>query len=153
VFHRLYCHIVWTTRDRAPLIDAGLARFLVKFLRGVARQERAHLLELGMVRTHVHLLCRVHPTTDISRLLQRLKGGSAAIAGKEQHSSEGNHLRWAKGYSIRSVGPRNLAIVREYLRQQPARHPTEAIPGWRGDAPEYEVSGNDEWRSELRTRM
>ena len=93
VFHRLYCHIVWTTRDRAPLIDAGLARFLGKFLRGVARQERARLLEIGMVRTHVHILARLHPTTDVSRLLQRLKGGSAAIAGKEQHSSDGNHLR------------------------------------------------------------
>jgi REP element-mobilizing transposase RayT len=95
----------------------------------------------------------VHPTTDISRLLQRLKGGSAAVAGKERHSSEGNHLRWAKGYSIRSVSPRNLATVREYLRQQPLHHPTEAIPGWLGDQPEYEVSGHDEWRSELRTRI
>ena len=124
MFDRLYCHIVWTTRERAPLIDAGLARFLVTFLRGVARQEQAHVLELGMVRTHVHLLARVHPTTNLSRLLQRLKGGSAAVAGKERHSSDGNHLRWAKGYSIRSVSPRHLATVREYLRQQPARHPT-----------------------------
>jgi len=153
MLHRLYCHIVWTTRDRAPLIDVGLARFLMTFLRGVARQERAHVLELGMVRTHVHLLCRVHPTTDLSRLLQRLKGGSAAVAGKERRSSEGTHLRWAKGYSIRSVGPRNLATVREYLRQQPVRHPAEVISGWPGDQSEYEVSGNDEWRSELRKRI
>src|SRR6185503_862578 len=143
VLHRLYCHIVWTTRDRAPLIDAGLARFLVTFLRGVARQERAHLLELGMVRTHVHVLTRVHPTTDLSRLLQRLEGGSAAVAGKERHSSEGNHLRWAKGYSIRSVSPRHLTAVREYLQQQPLRHPGEVISGWPGDQPEYEVTGHD----------
>jgi putative transposase len=153
VFHRLYCHIVWRTRDRAPLIDAGLARFLVTFLRGVARQERAHVLELGMVRTHVHVLARVHPTTDLSRLLQRLKGGSAAVAGKERRSSEGNQLRWAKGYSIRSVSPRNLPAVREYLRQQPVHHPNEVIPGWAGNQPEYEQAGQDEWRSELRKRM
>src|SRR3989440_6797518 len=79
---RIYCHIVWGTRDRAPLIDAGLARFLCAFLRGVAAQEHARILEIGMVRTHLHLLVRIRPTTDVSRLLQRLKGGSAMIAGK-----------------------------------------------------------------------
>ena len=150
---RIYCHIVWTTRDRQPLIDAGLARFLCKFLRAVATQEDARILEIGMVRTHVHLLVRTHPTTDLTRLLQRLKGGSAAIAGKERHSTEGNRLRWAKGYSIHSVSHRNLAAIREYLRAQPQHHPDQGIHGWPGDEPEYEVAGVDEWRSELRKRV
>jgi len=150
---RIYCHIVWATRDRAPLIDAGLARFLCGFLRGVAAQEDSRILEIGMVRTHVHLLVRVRPTTDVGRLLQRLKGGSAAIAGKEHHSTEGTRLRWAKGYSIFSVSWRRLAAVREYLRAQPVRHPDAVIPGWSGDHPEYEAAGSDEWRSEHRKRV
>jgi len=153
MIHRLYCHIVWTTRERSPLIDGGLARFLCKFFRQVGHQERARVLEVGMVRTHVHLLVRVHPTTDLSRLLQRLKGASAAVAGKERRSTEGNHLRWAKGYSIHSVSSRAVAAVREYLRQQPAHHPAEVIPGWPGDEPEYEAAGQDEWRSESRRRI
>ena len=148
--HRLYYHIVWTTRDRSPLIDAGLARFLTGFLRAIAHDERARILEMGLVRTHVHLLVRAHPQTDLSRLLQRLKGSSASVAGKERHSSEGNRLRWAKGYSIYTVGSRDLVAVREYLRAQPVRHPDEAIPGWPGDQPEYDSAGADEWRSELR---
>ncbi len=86
---RIYCHIVWTTRNRKALIDAALARFLCGFLRGVASQEAARLLEIGMVRTHVHLLVRIRPTTNVSRLLQRLKGGSAAIATR--------FIRWACG--------------------------------------------------------
>jgi len=150
---RIYCHVVWATRHRAPLIDAGLARFLCTFLRSVATQEGARILEIGMVRTHLHLLVRIRPTTDVSRLLQRLKGGSAAIAGKEHHSTEGGCLRWAKGYSIFSVSWRRLAAVREYLRAQPVRHPEAVIPGWSGDRPEYEGAGRDEWRSEHRKRM
>ena len=150
---RIYCHIVWGTRDRAPLIDGGLAQFLCAFLRGVAAQEHARILEIGMVRTHLHLLVRIRPTTDVSRLLQRLKGGSATIAGKEHHSAESGRLRWAKGYSIFSVSWRSLAAVREYLRAQPVRHPDAVIPGWSGDSPEYEDVGSDEWRSEHRKRM
>jgi len=150
---RIYCHIVWTTRDRQPLIDAGLARFLCGFLRAVATQENARILEIGMVQTHVHLVVRTHPTTDLVRLMQRLKGGSAAIAGKERHSTDGNRLRWAKGYSIHSVSPRGVAAARHYLRDQPKHHPDQVIAGWRGDQPEYESAGVDEWRSELRRRL
>jgi len=153
VLDRIYCHIVWTTRDRQPLIDAGLARFLCGFLRAVATQENARILEIGMVRTHVHLVVRTHPTTDLARLLQRLKGGSAAIARKERHSTDGNCLRWAKGYSIHSVSPRGVAAARQYLRDQPKHHPDQVISGWRGDQPEYESAGVDEWRSELRQRL
>ncbi|MGH7645964.1 MAG: IS200/IS605 family transposase, partial [Gemmatimonadales bacterium] len=147
VRHRLYCPVVWMTRNRERLIDAGLATFLCGFLRDVAPQERAHILEIGMVATHVHLLVRVDPTTNISRLLQRLKGGSSAVAGKERHSTTGQWLRWSKGYSMQSVSPRALEAVRQYLRQQPDHHAHEAITDWYGDSPEYELAGQEQWRS------
>ena len=49
MWHRLYFHVVWTTRDREPLIDARYAVFLSRFLRAVARQERSQILEIGLV--------------------------------------------------------------------------------------------------------
>ncbi len=147
MYHRLYCHIVWTTREREPLIDSGLARFLTRYLRTIARQERAHILEIGMVATHVHLLLRIDHGTSLPRLLQRLKGGSSYLAGKEKHSSTGRALKWAKGYSIVTVGPRQLEAVREYLRSQPRRHAGEAIEDWNGDSPEYEIVGREDWRT------
>ncbi len=153
VRHRIYFHIVWTTRHRAPLLDAGLARFLCRFLRQVAREERAHILELGMVTTHLHLLARAHPMTSLARLLQRLKGASSATASKERHSTTGVELKWDKGYSIHSVSARNLDAVRQYLRQQPAHHPNEVIKDWDGDSPEYEPDGQDEWRGPERRRI
>lgn len=143
---RIFCHIIWTTRDRAPLLDAGLATFLCRFLRSVALQERAHILEIGMVATHVHILIRLSPVTSIPKLMQRLKGASSVIAGRERHSTTGAELLWNKGYSIQSVSPRSLIAVRGYLRSQPRRHPREAIPAWDGDHPEYERTGGDDMR-------
>ena len=130
---RLFVHIVWTTRGREPVIDAAVARFLTRFLPAVARQERAGLHALGMVRTHIHLLLQLHPSTNISRLLQRLKGGSSVLANREGHAAA-RPLRWARGYNIESVSPRALASAREYVLRQPAHHPREAIPGWSGAA-------------------
>jgi REP element-mobilizing transposase RayT len=151
--HRVYFHIVWTTRRRAALLDAGLARFLCRFLRQVAHDERAHILEIGTVTTHVHVLARAHPMTSLARLLQRLKDASSARAGKERHSTTGVELKWNKGYSIHSVSARNLDAVRQYRRQQSAHHPNEVIKDWDGDSPEYEPDGADEWRGPERPRM
>jgi REP element-mobilizing transposase RayT len=128
--HRLFVHLIWTTRERQALIDARVAGFLDGFLRDVARQERARVLAIGMVQSHVHLLVRVHPQTDLTRLVQRLKGGSAALAGKEGHSSRTSPLRWARGYSIDSVSHRAVEIVRDYVLSQPTHPPAEAIPRW-----------------------
>jgi REP element-mobilizing transposase RayT len=128
--HRLFVHRIWTTRERQALIDARVALFLDGFLRDVVRQERARVLAIGMVQTHVHLLVRIHPQTDLTRLVQRLKGGSAAIAGKEGHCPRTSPLRWARGYSIDSVSHRAVEIVRDYVLSQPTHHPHESIPNW-----------------------
>ena len=128
--HRLYVHVTWTTRDRTPLITATVATFLARFLPAIAAQERADLLALGMVTTHIHVLLRLDPSTVIPRLLQRLKGGSAMLAEGEGHCRPGGPLRWAKGYNIESVSPRSIATVAEYLLCQPQHHPRQAIPGW-----------------------
>jgi len=135
--HRLYVHLVWTTRARAPIIDAALARFLCRFLRAMARKERAYILEIGMVGTHVHVLARVHPTNSVSSLVKRLKGASSTVAAQEGLGGQ-NRLYWAKGYSVQSVSLRALDVVRAYLRRQPTHHPGDAIAGWAGDVPEYD---------------
>lgn len=130
MYHRLYVHIVWTTRRREPTLDCQAATFLAGFLPAVAHQERSRLIGFGAVRTHVHLLVQLHPTTNLPRLVQRLKGGSAVLSNREGHGRSA--IRWAKGYSVLSVGVRALDAAHRYVAAQAARHPDEAIPGWDG---------------------
>jgi putative transposase len=105
----------------------------------MARKERAYILEIGMVQTHVHLLARLHPTVAVSTLVKRLKGASSAVADKEGLGQV--RLYWAKGYSVASVSGRALGSVRIYLRGQATHHSDEAIVGWEGDTPEYDQTG------------
>jgi REP element-mobilizing transposase RayT len=125
---RLFVHLVWTTRGRQPLIDADAARYLVKNLSIIARQERARVLEIGIVATHLHLVLKLHPSTCIPRLMQRMKGGTAF--GVNRRDPKDSVLRWAKGYNIASISERALDRVAAYVRDQHLRHPNEAIPGW-----------------------
>lgn len=141
MYHRLYLHLIWTTRNREPLIDAGIAGFLCRFLRAVGRRERVHILEIGVVQTHIHLLLRIHPTVTVSRVAQRLKALSSTVANREHPGQTSVPLYWAKGYAAKTVTPEALESVRAYLRRQPLHHPGEAITGWPGDpAPEYDRS-------------
>jgi putative transposase len=126
--HRLYVHLVWTTRLREPQLNLWAASFLSEYLPTVAQQERGQVLAMGIVRTHLHLLIAVHPSTSIPRLIQRLKGGSATVSNREGQGRVA--VRWAKGYNIESVSPRALEAARRYVTDQAAHHPDEAIIGW-----------------------
>ena len=126
--HRLYLHISWTTRDREPTITRDFVAFLARFLPLIARQERAHVLAIGAVRTHVHVVVRINPATMLPRLLQRWKGGSSLIGARDGLGGS-EPIRWAKGSDLESVSPRALGAAIEYVKRQSRRHPAEAIAG------------------------
>lgn len=128
--HRLFLHLVWTTWRRAPLIDAPMATFLERFLPAVAAQERARVLAFGVVSTHLHLLLRMHPLVRLSRMIQRLKGGSIVVARRQGIEPAAGPLHWARGYNLESVSPRALERVAAYVLTQPTHHPDQAIESW-----------------------
>lgn len=139
--HRLHVHLVWTTRDRVASLDIVRAAYLSEHLPIIARQGRARVLAIGIVATHLHMLARVHPTTDIPQLLQRMKGGTAHGINAANPSAY-PPLKWAKGYSVTSVSPGGLERVLAYVNSQHLRHPTEAIDGWEPD-PSLEHVANE----------
>ena len=127
--HRLFYHIVWTTKSRAALIDAAGAEFLCRVVRSLAKEHRSFVLEVGMVSTHIHLLVRASPLTDLPKMVGRMKGVTSRMAKRDEVAP----LSWADGYDLESVSPGDEVRIRHYLRAQPFRHPTEAITDWPGD--------------------
>lgn len=124
--HRILLHIVWTTLARKPMLDLPGAVFLSELLPRIAAEERATLYRIGIVQTHVHVLVRVHPKTDLPRLVQRFKGSSATIGRKEKRMT----VQWAPGYNIESVSVKALPAVSHYVATQHEHHRAEAIEGW-----------------------
>jgi REP element-mobilizing transposase RayT len=127
----LFVHLTWTTFRRMPMIGATEARFLGRFLPAEARRHRVAIIALGLVRDHVHLLLRLPGQFDLPRLVQGLKGTSARLANADLQISRGG-LRWASGYHVHSVSPRNLSAAVDYVRRQANRHPDRAIPEYSG---------------------
>jgi len=123
---RLFGHLTWTTLQRQPIINAGVAELLQRFLPQEARRHGALLLGVGMVADHVHVVLRLPPVVDVPRLVQGFKGASARIANRDGLMPRAP-LRWAEGYDFRSVGVGQLRTVLDYVRNQAVRHPTLAV--------------------------
>ena len=107
------------------MIDQGTADWLDGFFRKTAIRECVEVVELTILRTHVHLLVRTGERIDLGRLAQMLKGGSSYAASRLPENKLG--LRWAREYSAFTVSPRHLQVARDYLRRQSDRHPDEAL--------------------------
>lgn len=125
--HQIYFHLTWSTFRRQPMIDAPTRAFLDQYFRRIVIQERATLVAVAFLRTHVHVLLHAGPRYDLSRLVQLLKGGSSYAASRQLGNLLG--LRWNREYSVTSVSPRLVNAAMRYIQDQDRRHPAEAIPG------------------------
>lgn len=123
--HQLYFHLVWTTRDRLPVIDAATRAFLEEFFKKTAARQDAEIVGLSIIQTHVHVLVRTPPRFDLPRLVQFFKGGSSYAASRQPGNILG--LRWGPEYSATTVGPRQLRAAIGYLEDQAEHHPGEGI--------------------------
>jgi putative transposase len=123
--HQLFIHLAWTTLDRQPMINAPTRTFLEEFFLKTAAKQEVQIVEMALLTTHVHMVIRTPPRIDLPRLVQFFKGGSSYSASRLPGNVLG--LRWAPEYSSTSVSPKQLDVVRQYLRDQSKHHPHEAI--------------------------
>jgi len=129
VTFEIYAYLTWATLGHERLIDAEVGAFLQGALPGLASRHHTRILELGLVSDEVHIVVELPHHVDVPRLLQGLKGASARIANRDGVAKQ-RPLRWAPGYHLRSLNPGTVERAREYVREQPRRHPQRAIPGF-----------------------
>jgi putative transposase len=115
---RLLIHVVFSTKNREPLIAADVRDELYGFIRGIIHRRRATLFALGGMPDHVHLLIQIDTCTSVADLVQHVKGGSS----KRIKESGLTKFFWQRGYGAFSVSQSNLAVVQKYIRNQEKHH-------------------------------
>src|SRR2546425_6391965 len=68
---RLYALLTWTTLRRLPLIHPGAGAFLRRILPEIARRHGTRVVDLGIVRNHVHVVLDLPPNVDIAATRSR----------------------------------------------------------------------------------
>jgi putative transposase len=76
-YSNLLYHIVFSTKDRAPLISDEIKVELYRYMAGITREEGSTLLEIGGIEDHVHLLAKFKPSIAVSDMLRLIKTNSS----------------------------------------------------------------------------
>ena len=117
---RLLYHLVFSTKLRQPLIDEVLEEELYSYIGGIIRNRGGHLIEIGGIPDHAHILARFSQTTTVAAMLQEIKTSSSKW---RNHNRGGDpYFSWQVGYAAFSVSPSLLGTVRKYIRNQKAHH-------------------------------
>ena len=72
-FSAHYYHLVFSTKARAHLITGEIEPRLYEYIGGIIRSEGGHLIKIGGVEDHIHLLVSLGPKHCLSDLVRVVK--------------------------------------------------------------------------------
>jgi putative transposase len=119
-FTNLLYHLVFSTKDREPLIRDDWRDKLYAYLGGIVREERGILIQGGGTADHVHLLIKLPPSAAVADLLRLVKANSSKWAN-ETGAAVGK-FAWQAGYGAFSVSESQAPDVKHYIQNQAAHH-------------------------------
>ena len=113
-------HVIFSTKDRAPVLQAAIRPSLHAYLATVARNLNCECYSVGGVEDHVHLSIRLSRTLTTAKLIEELKTSSSKWL--KTQSPELTEFAWQRGYGAFSVGPADLGALRHYIDTQEEHH-------------------------------
>jgi putative transposase len=117
---RIYIHLVFSTKDREPLLADEWRDELFRVLGGAANNLGCQSLIVGGTADHVHMLFQLGRTISIAEAVGKIKSTSSAWINQSVNLPEAFH--WQAGYAAFSVSESVVEGVREYIRSQREHH-------------------------------
>ncbi len=111
-------HLVFSTKERLPLIADDWRERLHAYLGGIVKNLNGVPLAVGGVADHVHVLVSLNTSHRLDYLVRDLKADSSAWIHKELKKK----FEWQKGYGAFTVSPSNIESVRHYVLHQAEHH-------------------------------
>ena len=112
-------HIVFSTKERAPLLTSEWRYRVHDYLGGCLREAGAVPLRIGGTADHVHLLAGLRATHCVADVTRDVKRASSAWL----HEQTRNRLfAWQEGYGAFTVSARDVAMLTAYVRGQEEHH-------------------------------
>lgn len=115
----LHYHIIFSTKDRVPLIDSTWRERLHAYIGGIVRNLEGTPISIGGVADHVHLLIGLRASAALADIIRDVKATSSRWVHEEIGAT---HFRWQEGYGAFTVSTSQHAQVREYIDRQEEHH-------------------------------
>lgn len=113
-------HVVFSTRNRQPFIEAATQTDLHAYLATTARSAGCECLRAGGVTDHVHLAIVLSRTLTIADLVVNLK--TSSTKWMKRYSPDHREFAWQRGYGVFSVGKSDSEALCRYIDDQAKHH-------------------------------
>jgi putative transposase len=124
-FSFLACHVIFSTKNREPLIADETAPRIYEYLGGICRETGSALLAAGGMPDHVHLLISIGRQLATADLIRTLKTNSSGWIHKTFANLQG--FAWQNGYGAFSASFSNLEAIKRYIANQAEHHRTKSF--------------------------
>lgn len=124
-FASLTCHVIFSTKNREPLITGELTTRIYEYIGGICRETGNVLLAAGGMPEHVHLLISMGRQTSVADLVRTIKANTSRWI-HEAFANQGG-FAWQNGYAAFSVSLSNVEAVRQYIANQAEHHRTKGF--------------------------
>jgi putative transposase len=119
-YSALWVHLIWSTKNRQPIISQKLKYKLYDQIREICIDKTYHLDFINGIEDHIHLLISLSPKFSVSNVVKDIKGVSQRWVVESGLIEE--YFEWQDGYAVVSVSPYNVQRVRNYIRNQEKHH-------------------------------
>lgn len=119
-YTNLLYHIVFSTKDRKPLITNDVRTRLYEYIGGTIRGLGCVMIAIGGIEDHVHVLAKLRPDKSVSDVLRDLKANSSGWM--HDVFPELRDFSWQRGYGAFTVSASQVERVRQYIANQEEHH-------------------------------
>ena len=120
VFHQLYYHIVWGTKNRLPLVAEDMRERLIRWVEDECRKRKGTSLACNAMPDHVHLFVHLPPTVCVSTFIGQVKGASSYAYN--HHMGAQDELKWQDGYGVITARKTESEKIIRYITNQQELH-------------------------------
>lgn len=121
----LFYHIVFSTKNRAPLINPEIEERVWLYIGGIARRHNMTAIQVGGIEDHIHALVLVPPTIAPFEIPKFLKAESSKWIHEE--FLDLSTFAWQDGYGAFTVSKPNVPDVVRYIREQRIHHQAQTF--------------------------
>jgi REP-associated tyrosine transposase len=119
-YTNLLFHIIFSTKDRRPLITPDYEVRLYDYIGGTIRNLGGISLALNGTEDHLHLLAKLRPDHALSDVLRKLKANASGWMHRVFPRLE--DFTWQRGYGAFTVSQSHVRKVGEYIARQKQHH-------------------------------
>jgi putative transposase len=119
-YTQILYQIVFSTKDRTPVLVKEKRPELFKYIWGLLRKKKCHLYRINGVEDHIHIVTHLHPTVALAALIKDIKVSSSDFI--KENNIFPDFENWQLGYAAFTYSFTAKNHLIEYVKNQEDHH-------------------------------